>query len=91
MTNVDDVFDFSVLNDTINLENAVFVGLVAGALPAGQFHIGAAAADGNDHIIYDAASGDLSFDADGTGASAQVQFASLQPGLALTAADFFVI
>ena len=44
-TNIDDVFDFSVVNDTINLENAVFIGLAAGPLAAAAFVIGAAAAD----------------------------------------------
>ncbi len=33
----------------------------------------------------------LFFDADGTGATAQVRFATLQPGATLVAADIFVI
>jgi hypothetical protein len=33
----------------------------------------------------------LSYDRDGTGAAAQVQFATLKKGLALTHLDFFVI
>ena len=89
--NVDDVFDFSVANDTIQLENAVFVGLAAGPLAAAAFTIGAAAADATDRVIYDDTTGSLYFDPNGNAAGGQVQFANLQPGLALTAADFFVI
>ena len=51
-TNVDTVTDFSVANDTFRLENAIFAGLAAGALNADAFHIGAAAADAEDRIIY---------------------------------------
>ena len=90
-TNVDRIIDFSVADDGIRLENAVFTGLAAGALPAGAFHTGAAAADAGDRIIYNSATGALLFDADGTGGTAAIQFATLATGLALTAGDFTVI
>ena len=83
--------DFNPADDTIRLENAVFTGLAAGALAAGAFNTGAAATQADDRIIYNSATGALLFDADGTGAGAAVQFATLQTGLTLTAADFFVI
>ncbi len=89
--NVDTITDFAVGVDSIRVDNAVFTGLAAGALPSSQFHIGTAAADGNDHIIYNSANGNLFFDIDGIGSTAQVRFAVLDPGLALTAGDFFVI
>jgi Ca2+-binding RTX toxin-like protein len=89
--NRDTVVDFSALDDTIKLENAVFSGLAAGALAAPAFRIGAAAADATDRIIYDATNGRLYFDVDGLGGAAQIQFAKLSAGLALTAADFVVI
>ena len=74
------------------LENAVFTGLTQGAfLPAGDFVIGAAAADVADRIIYNSATGNLFFDQDGTGAAAQVLFADLASGLPLTSNDFFVV
>jgi len=63
-----------------------------GTLAAGAFRAGAgvSAADGNDYILYDSVSGALYYDADGNGARAAVQFASLSSGLALSNADFLV-
>ena len=54
--------------DRIALDDAVFTGLGLGALNANAFVIGTAAADADDRIVYDSATGALSFDADGTGA-----------------------
>lgn len=89
--NVDTITDFSVADDRIVLENAVFRGLAGGTLAAGAFATGAAATQADDRIIYDPETGALYFDGDGNGASAQVQFATISPELELTAADFFVI
>jgi Ca2+-binding RTX toxin-like protein len=77
--------------DTIALDDAVFGTLAAGALDAGAFTRGKAAADADDRIVYDAETGALLYDADGSGAGAAVQFAFVGAGLALTAADFVVI
>jgi Ca2+-binding RTX toxin-like protein len=89
--NVDRVTDFSV-TDTIRLENAVFRALgAAGALDPAAFHIGAAAADGSDRIVYEASTGDLFYDRDGTGGAAQVRVAQLSANLALTEVDVLVI
>lgn len=87
---VDTLTDFSVRDDTIQLDDAVFAGLTSGALPASAFATGAAL-DAADRIVYDAGTGALSFDADGSGAGAAVQFAQLSAGLAVTATDFVVI
>ena len=51
-TNVDTITAYSVAQDTIRLENAVFSTLAVGVLNADAFHIGAAAADAEDRIIY---------------------------------------
>jgi len=92
IANFDRVLDFAPVFDTMQLENSVFVGLTAGAfLPATDFHIGAAAADASDRIIYNSATGNLFFDVDGTGGIGQVLFADLASGLAMTASDFFVV
>jgi Ca2+-binding RTX toxin-like protein len=88
--NIDAIADFSVADDTIVLSNTVFTGLSAGALDANAFAIGAAAADADDRIIYDSATGALYFDADGNGSGSAVQFATLTAGLALTSGDFII-
>jgi Ca2+-binding RTX toxin-like protein len=60
-------------------------------LNAAAFWTGAAAHDSDDRIIYNAAIGDVWYDADGTGGTAAIKFAILSTGLAVTNADFFVI
>ena len=54
--------------------------------------IGTQAADADDRIIYNQATGALLFDADGSGgASSAVQFATLDGAPIITASDFTVI
>ena len=57
---------------------------------AAEFVVGKHAVDDSDRIVYDKASGDLLFDADGAGGVAAVKFASVTPGTSLTADDFAV-
>jgi Ca2+-binding RTX toxin-like protein len=94
-SNRDTISDFanaSGNNDTIWLENAVFTKLTAtGALNGNFFHLGAAAGDANDYIVYNKATGALYYDADGSGAGHAVQIATLTSHPALTASDFTVI
>ena len=89
--NVDTIGDFLSGTDVIALDDAVFAGLSAGDLPAGAFVVGTAAGDADDRIIYDQTTGALYYDADGNGAGAAVQFASLSGAPALSASDFHVI
>ena len=90
--NLDRIADFSVVDDVIHIDNAVFTKAgSAGRLSSGAFWKGAKAHDASDRIVYDAASGRLYYDADGAGAAAQVQFAQVSKGLKVTAADFFVV
>jgi len=90
--NLDRIADFSVADDTIHMENAVFTKAgSAGRLLSGAFWKGAKAHDSSDRVVYDAASGRLFYDADGTGKAAQIPFAQLSKGLKMTSADFFVI
>ncbi|WP_414472095.1 Ig-like domain-containing protein [Microvirga sp. M2] len=89
--NVDTITDFSVKDDTIRLENAIFRTLTqTGVLKKEFFTIGPKAKDRNDHIIYDSKTGALSYDADGSGQVAAVKFAQLDKGLKMTNADFLV-
>lgn len=85
-----------VADDTISVSADAFNnfnfggGLTAGAIKSEQFVIGSAAGDQSDRFIYNQNTGTLFFDADGTGATEQVQFASLSTGLGMTNADIFV-
>jgi serralysin len=92
-SNVDSIFDFSVVDDTIHLENTgIFAALTTtGVLAASAFQTGSTARDADDRIIYDSATGRLLYDVDGSGGQAAVQFAVLSTGLSLTNADFLVI
>jgi Ca2+-binding RTX toxin-like protein len=89
--NVDTIVDFSVADDTIWLDAAIFRAAPKGVLPAAYFHAGTAATTAQHRILYDAATGDLFYDADGNGAGAAVLFAHVTAGLALTQADFLVL
>ncbi|MEI5682323.1 MULTISPECIES: calcium-binding protein [unclassified Mesorhizobium] len=90
-SNIDKVNDYNVAQDTFQLENGIFTGLAAGWLSAGAFHTGAGAHDTSDRIIYNQTTGDLLFDKDGLGGAAAIKFATLTPGLAMTAGDLFVV
>ena len=91
--NVDIVTDFTPGLDQIFLGGAsgeAFAALASGALGPGAFRLGAVAADSDDRILYDSSSGVLLYDADGAGGLVAVQFATLTPGLSLSASNFFV-
>ncbi|NGN43480.1 calcium-binding protein [Mesorhizobium sp. CGMCC 1.15528] len=90
-TNIDKINDYNPAQDTIQLDTKYFAGLVTGWLAAGAFHTGTGAHDATDRIIYNATTGDLLFDKDGLGGVAAMKFATLSPGLAMTANDFFVV
>ncbi|MEO8164440.1 MAG: hypothetical protein ABI619_03500 [Betaproteobacteria bacterium] len=92
LTNVDRILDFSSADDVILLIGAVFPALtVAGTLPASEFALGIAAADADDRIIYDPATGSVRYDADGTGPAVAVSFVRLTTLPAVTNADFTVV
>jgi Ca2+-binding RTX toxin-like protein len=89
--NVDEVMDFNVAFDTIMLDQTIFSSLGLGSLLPGQLAIDPVVHEYDDRIIYSSVSGTLRYDADGDGPSASVLFATLDPGLALTNFDFFVV
>ena len=90
-TNKDSITDFVAVNDTIRVDNDVFVGLAAGTLSAAAFRLGSAAADPTDRIIYNQATGALIFDFNGNAAGGAVQFATLTTKPTITNVDFVVI
>ncbi|RVU15451.1 cadherin-like domain-containing protein [Methylobacterium oryzihabitans] len=90
--NIDRITDFSRADDTIQLDGAVFRDLVNGTLATSAFRdLATGPADADDRILYDAATGGLYFDADGSGVTAAVQFATLDVREVLTAGNFTVI
>jgi len=98
-TNVDTIKDYDVGGaDKIQLDATFFnvgiAGTTAGAaLTADKFWVGTAAHDATDRIIYNKATGALSYDADGNGAGAAVKFAIVgtTTHATLTAADFTIV
>jgi Ca2+-binding RTX toxin-like protein len=98
-TNLDSIIDFDVNApsvadsfDRIELENAIFTLLPAGALAANRF-----AAVGNpidfdngSTITYVSSNGNLWYDTNGAANGGATIIADLSAGLALTNADFFV-
>jgi serralysin len=88
---VNQVTDFAHGYDSFRLENGVFTALTTtGQLASSAFYSGTAAHDSTDRIIYNPATGALTYDADGNGSGAPVQFALLGTGLTMSAADFLV-
>ncbi|MGO4706000.1 cadherin domain-containing protein [Microvirga sp. 2MCAF38] len=90
--NIDRITDFDVKDDTIHLAKSVFKKMAKkGVIKSSEFYKGTKAHDKDDHIIYNKKTGALYYDADGTGAQAQVQVATLSKNLKLTHRDLFVI
>ncbi len=89
---IDRITDFSVIDDTIVVSATGFSGgLVAGAaIIPNQLVIGSGATTLNHRFIYNSSTGALFFDADGNGALASTQIATLNPNLALTHQDIYV-
>jgi Ca2+-binding RTX toxin-like protein len=89
---VDTITDFGLADDMFLLDPTVFRGLgnAGQAINASRFALGAAA-DANDRLIYDIATGILSYDRDGDGAEEAVQFAKVTAGLTLTADHFLLL
>ena len=81
VTNVDTITDFNAnTGDKIALDQTIFTLLtVASPLASGNFmaNLGGIAGDANDYVLYDTATGNLYYDADGSGAGTKVLFATL--------------
>jgi serralysin len=94
LSKIDVVKDMVHLSDKLVLDHLAGGGLVIGALSAGAFLGGAGvtiANTANQRVIYNSTTGDLYFDADGTGAGVAVKFANIENHSALGFEDFLVI
>lgn len=90
--NVDVIVDYVVADDTIWLEDSIFMAFSSATeVSAGAFNFGAAALEEDDRLLYDVNTGYLFYDSDGLGGEAAVQFASLSGGLALSSSEFLII
>lgn len=90
--NIDHITDFSPVDDTIRLDDAIFTALKPGALPKGAFKaFGFPDGDPGDRITYNLANGALAYDPDGSGSAPSRVFAILDNRPNLTAADFLVV
>ena len=95
-TNLDKVTDYVVKDDTIWIENKYFkVGKGTASKPLKlankMLWVGSAAHDADDRVIYNKKTGVLSYDADGTGHTKQVEIAVLKKNLKMVHSEFFVI
>ncbi|APX85569.1 hemolysin [Methylorubrum extorquens] len=93
--NVDHVRDFASQDDVFHLDHAVFSGLDTGALAPEQFKtLGPAKAikaDADDRILYKQKTGELFYDADGSGRKEAVLVAVLDNHAALDHTDFLIV
>lgn len=93
--NKDTITDFSAIDDTIQLENAIFKKLTAtGTLLADNFVANntGKAVDSNDYIVYNKTTGALLYDADGSGSGSAIQIGILGTSThpTITYSDFLV-
>ncbi len=87
----DTVADFTSGADQIVLDPAVFTALAPGALAAGSFREGTSAVDPDDFMLYEASSGSIFYDADGSGTGASpALIAQVGVQTALTAGSFLI-
>ncbi|WP_243368076.1 calcium-binding protein [Microvirga solisilvae] len=93
LSNVDRVVDYRPAYDSIKLENAIFTKLTkTGVLASSAFWVGSRAHDTSDRIIYDKATGALSYDPDGSATRyGQIKFAQLPKNLSMLASEFIVM
>jgi Ca2+-binding RTX toxin-like protein len=91
--NADLLADFSTGWDNVQLDATAFTQIgAAGRFVAGdaRFFAGTAAHDADDRIIYNSATREIFYDADGNGAGAAQVLGTLGTGRTLTATDFWV-
>lgn len=93
-TNVDTITDFSVVDDLIHLENAIFTAFTKnGAISSGNFlkSTSPTAKDSNDFLVYETDTGNLFYDANGSKSGGSIMIAHLDKSLALSYQDFLIV
>ncbi|MBB3645492.1 Ca2+-binding RTX toxin-like protein [Rhizobium sp. BK619] len=89
---VDKIRDFSsAAEDKLLLDHSIFAALSLSAFSDESFVHGKKALEADDKLIYDQASGILSFDADGSAAGAAIHVAELDNSAELHFKDFLLI
>jgi Ca2+-binding RTX toxin-like protein len=79
-------------SDVLHLTRNTFTAFAnQGSVHTSQLTFGSAATMAAHRLIYNSSTGALSYDADGVGGAAQVQFASLSKGLAISASSFALL
>jgi Ca2+-binding RTX toxin-like protein len=89
-TNVDRIYDFASGNDDIVLTATIF-SAIGTSLSNSELRAGTVALDANDYIIYDSASGQIFYDANGNGAGGQTLFATVTANTSLNFNDFILV
>ncbi|HWT11578.1 MAG TPA: hypothetical protein VN231_02380 [Allosphingosinicella sp.] len=92
--NVDTLLHYVTANDVIQLDNAIFTALTTtGVLAATRFTANASgvATTAAHRIVYETDTGNLYYDSNGNAAGGATLFATVAPGLAMTASEFVVI
>ncbi|MGR9246169.1 calcium-binding protein [Rhizobium leguminosarum] len=91
-TSVDKIVDFSsAAGDKLVFDDGIFTGLKPSSFSAENFVLGTKALEADDKLIYDQASGILSYDADGSAAGGAIHVADLDNSAALHFKDLFLV
>lgn len=89
--NTDQISDFVSGTDRIALDPSIFSALSSGPLASQMFEYGAVATQTETRLLFNSGTGEIWYDADGTGSIRPVLFAQLNPGQNLVASDFLVL
>lgn len=76
--------------DLIYLYGQVFAGISGGTLAGSVFHQGSTATTNAQRIVYNSSTGQIFYDADGSGAAAAVLFATVAPGTWISSSSFVI-
>lgn len=91
VANRDVIHDFTVGEDLYGLARSIFGGVLGATITADELRLGSAALDANDHLIYNKASGNLSFDTNGNVGGGSTLLATFLNKPDLHVSDFALI